>query len=724
MNPELEFALLVCVKATIVLGIAAACQAAFGNRMSAAARHLLWAFSIIALIALPGLIPLLPNWNLRLPVESISGQSGITGATLEEEAAAAPAASHPARKPSSAPRESGGSARAPASSSPGALEVRVSLGLLYLLGALVVLGRLAAERLAVRELRRRARPNAHPMWDSLLDELRIRSGIARPVVLLRSPLALTPLTWGTLSPTILVPESADHWSEDRCRTVLLHELAHVARRDALTQTLALLACAMYWPHPGVWWAAHRLRIERELACDDRVLAAGAGAHDYAGHLLEIARTTRPIPASAAAIYLARPSTLEDRMRAILDHARNRTLPDRRTVAVSTVAATVPLLVLSAVGVAGPQAAPVLVEELRIGGADPDYRFERVQDMAVGDDGTIFVADQPRVARVRMYDTAGRFVRTVGDHGEAPGQYRHVTGVRITPAGELAIYDVLNQRISIFDGDGNFIRSVPSRVGGNWTGNDFHVDEVGNFYVFGIRVQTEARPVPIGEAPGPHRVPPRSNRFYLKLSPQGGILDTLDIPVSDVPARPSFTLMTPEADLAPFLNELVFDLTRKGRFVYGHTADYSFQIGAGSGKTERIRREYQPVRLNEAERAQWQARAELITRQSPGSASAGVTIPEVKPAYRDIDVAEDGRIWVHRYAAATERVITTPRTADAPPALIWRDAPTFDVFEPDGRFLWTVVVPENTRMLVRKGSQLWGTHVGAAGETNVVRYRMR
>jgi hypothetical protein len=182
-------------------------------------------------------------------------------------------------------------------------------------------------------------------------------------------------------------------------------------------------------------------------------------------------------------------------------------------------------------------------------------------------------------------------------------------------------------------------------------------------------------------------------------------------------------MTPEAVLSAFRKELTFDMTPDGRFVSGYTSPYAFQIETGRGEPRRVQRAYTPIPIAGEERAQWQGRADFYTRQDPQSASASTVIPAVKPAFRDIDVAEDGRIWVHRYAPATERTSTVPRPADAPPALTWRDVPTFDVFEPDGRFLWTVVLPENTRLEVRKGNRLWGTHTSPAGEIRVVRYRM-
>jgi hypothetical protein len=86
---------------------------------------------------------------------------------------------------------------------------------------------------------------------------------------------------------------------------------------------------VYWFHPGAWYVARRLRVERELACDDRVLAAGAHAHEYAGHLLDLAYSWSGRRAPALAVGMASSRKLEDRMRAVLDPARRRTTPTRR-----------------------------------------------------------------------------------------------------------------------------------------------------------------------------------------------------------------------------------------------------------------------------------------------------------------------------------------------------------------------------------------------------------
>jgi hypothetical protein len=111
--------------------------------------------------------------------------------------------------------------------------------------------------------------------------------------------------------------------------------------------LSAIACAAYWFHPGVWYAARRLRIERELACDDRVLAAGAQADEYAGHLLELAYRWSGQRAPALVVGMASSRKLEDRMRAVLDPARNRTAPSRRMWLVGAAVGAALLLPLAA-----------------------------------------------------------------------------------------------------------------------------------------------------------------------------------------------------------------------------------------------------------------------------------------------------------------------------------------------------------------------------------------
>ncbi len=152
-----------------------------------------------------------------------------------------------------------------------------------------------------------------------------------------------PMTWGLRTPRILLPMEAIHWAPEQRTAVLLHELAHIRRRDCAAQLLAQLACAGYCVNPLVWLAGRRMQVERERACDDLVLGTGACASSYAQHLLKSAAATPPLPFVGAAAAMARPSTLEERLRAILDPHRNRSTMTMKATAAAILLAFAALL---------------------------------------------------------------------------------------------------------------------------------------------------------------------------------------------------------------------------------------------------------------------------------------------------------------------------------------------------------------------------------------------
>src|SRR5690606_6299228 len=120
--------------------------------------------------------------------------------------------------------------------------------------------------------------------------------------------------------------------------------------DPLTHLLAQAACAIHWMNPLAWLAARRLRIERERACDDLVLAYGTSGPDYADQLLTIARTMRTGRLSAAtagaSLAMARRSQLEGRLMSILDPTVPRTGVSRTRVALATAVAAAAILPLA------------------------------------------------------------------------------------------------------------------------------------------------------------------------------------------------------------------------------------------------------------------------------------------------------------------------------------------------------------------------------------------
>ena len=150
-----------------------------------------------------------------------------------------------------------------------------------------------------------------------------------PPRLLLSHDAKMPFACGLATPTIVLPAECESWSQERRLAVLLHELAHVRRRDLAGHTLGRLVCAVYWFHPLVWTAARKLRDESERACDDLALSCGTRATDYAEHLLDIVTSVRRETTPMVALAMARRKEFEGRMLAILDPELRHSTPSRR-----------------------------------------------------------------------------------------------------------------------------------------------------------------------------------------------------------------------------------------------------------------------------------------------------------------------------------------------------------------------------------------------------------
>ena len=391
VNGWAEGALMIVLKATLLLLLGGVVAVGL-RRASAAERHLVWTLVIGTVLALPALSLLLPQWSVPLPKVELRSENAapawrpvggvVIGASDIGLDPAVPIASpHVSATPvreTALPQRGVVPARTStlgrgsfdaSSATPPTAPSRAPSGfgfpeswLLGMWGAGMVLliGRLLVGRIGVRRLAAHAHPVTDPAWTVLVSNLRRELGLRRPVRLLASEQATMPMTWGWLRPTVLLPVDADRWSVERRQVVLLHELAHVKRADCLTQTLTQLACALYWPHPGVWWAARRQRAERERACDDQVLDVGVAPSDYADHLIEVARAFRsPRLTEAAAVSMARPSQLEGRVLAILDAGRRRRSSSRDTGLLFGLLAICLILPLSAMRPgAQPPSAPV------------------------------------------------------------------------------------------------------------------------------------------------------------------------------------------------------------------------------------------------------------------------------------------------------------------------------------------------------------------------------
>src|SRR5688572_4137486 len=317
------------IRGAIVIGITALVTILLRNR-SAALRHHLWATAVVVQLALLAFIPVLPKITLPIvPAIRADIAAPLTPRAENAEEVATPTArerestrarEHELTNPAASLKTNGKAQAKPART------LSDYLFLIWIAGAGLILARFLIGTLLMARIAYKGDRVDDGEWLVLAQRIARELGITRPVTMIWGDKVSVPITWGVLYPMILLPESADEWPAERRRFVLVHEMAHVRRFDALTQLVAQVTLAIFWFSPFLWLAEWRLRVEREHACDDVVLNHGTEPTLYADELLQMVRslvTRKRARPAFAALAMARRSEFEGRMLAILDPARRR-----------------------------------------------------------------------------------------------------------------------------------------------------------------------------------------------------------------------------------------------------------------------------------------------------------------------------------------------------------------------------------------------------------------
>jgi beta-lactamase regulating signal transducer with metallopeptidase domain len=297
------------VRVAILLGLTLAAMPLL-RRSSSATRRLVLALALGGALVLPLVSAVVPAWRVEAPSAVTSLRGVVTTEALV--APEKPAANPPSGEVTApvVPRVDVARRFDPAALLVGA----------WVFGALLVLARLVVGLVRTRGIVRRATPAR--AWALTAARAERATGL-RVTVRMTGELD-APAVTGVLAPVVLVPRASASWGDDRRYAVLLHELAHVRQRDCLAQVVAQVACAVNWFDPLAWILARRLRVERELAADDAVVAAGTRATTYAEDLLaiaDVASISRDVPLGA--LGMAERSQLATRVTAIVSANRPR-----------------------------------------------------------------------------------------------------------------------------------------------------------------------------------------------------------------------------------------------------------------------------------------------------------------------------------------------------------------------------------------------------------------
>ena len=190
------------------------------------------------------------------------------------------------------------------------------LAIAYISGALLVLAPWLISFLQLSFLRKtpvRGRPRE--IGQSLFARMSLKAELKF------TPSPSAPFASGLIKSSILIPEDSVDWNPRRLQSVLLHEAAHLMRRDPLTRFLSSIVKAFFWFHPLAWLAHRQLISAQEQACDQFALTHGIAPADYAEDLLHSATHSQTTPSEALA--MARWSQLGNRIRHILNTKTHR-----------------------------------------------------------------------------------------------------------------------------------------------------------------------------------------------------------------------------------------------------------------------------------------------------------------------------------------------------------------------------------------------------------------
>ncbi len=333
-----------------------------------------------------------------------------------------------------------------------------------------------------------------------------------------------------------------------------------------------------------------------------------------------------------------------------------------------------------------------VQTLRIGSMDGDGPDVLAAPVDVDADalGRLYVLDAGAM-EVRVFDAAGRHVRSFARGGAGPGELRQPVGMTFGPGGELWVMDFQNARYSVYDTTGAFIRHHfrhNSSFVMPWPGMldaagrlyDVTTDRAGSGEARDVLLRFDRAVEKAESFPLPHQDTPE---FKLK---RGRVTD--DVPV-------------------PFAPRMHWALAPDGRVWSGLSDSYRLEVRDAGGRTVRtVEKPFAPVAVSDSELASVPELLAGFTQQ--GGRIDMARVPKTKPAFTSLRIDDRGYAWVQPTLPAGERGLA------------------FDIFDPEGRYVGRVALPleaERTVNVVVRGDRLYAVVMGEMDVPQVVGFRL-
>lgn len=344
----------------------------------------------------------------------------------------------------------------------------------------------------------------------------------------------------------------------------------------------------------------------------------------------------------------------------------------------------------------------LVTELQVGAEDgtEEESFGEIA-MVIGAPGSGLYVLDAGVPAVRLFDSTGTFVRTIGGKGSGPGEYGWVNGIVRLPDDRLALWDAAGRRVNVYAADGAFASSWLVGFSRTFGYRMFWADSAGHLYAEAALARD-----PEGGAV--------TKSGLVRMDASGAVLDSmpyLEWHKDATPARAQSADGGQRMTWAiPFAGGNESRLLPSGGLVSGYGDPYVFYIITRGQKPVRVEREHAPVPVSETESRERRAMIEFrMRRVDPTWSWSGTPFPTTKAPYQGLAVGRDGRIWVE-VATAGEPIPEgemPEREKDEPPPYTTRAPVVYDVYSPEGRLLGRVALPARLTLHAMDGNRVWG-----------------
>lgn len=359
----------------------------------------------------------------------------------------------------------------------------------------------------------------------------------------------------------------------------------------------------------------------------------------------------------------------------------------------------------------PDEAWTLEEELSIGSADarPEYQFGQISGMDVGDDGTIYVADN-QAHQVRVFDPDGTYVRTIGSPGSGPGQLGiALAGVFLTE-GEVRVADLQNLRVSRFTPEGDFVGSFRLDVS---HGLPIRWGKGANGELLG---QVRAMSFSDTATGGP------TGDVVVAFDSTGSVHDTL----TTLPVGQSLQIQGGQMSMRLFEPEPLWDAGSDGRLVTGRNSEYRIEVRGPDGALRRVVTlpfERRPVTERD-QQVFLDAIREAASQQAgvpPEALDAvlsQIQFGDFYPAFASLLAGPGGTLWV-------QSIRTGDDLAGEEGAFDPQDIGSneWDVFDADGRYLGVVTFPGRFQPVRVVGDRFYGVGRDEMDVQSVTVYRL-